>query len=75
MADKQSTEKAEAAKQEEPTYEHDRLIGESYDFFDQPPHVVAGALVDAKKNLTLEEAKKEINSFLKREVTTPPEED
>lgn len=61
---------AQAARRpDDETIDRERLITESYAYFEQPPHVVAGALAGiAKKNLTLKEVEAAIKAFLKQEV-------
>lgn len=59
----------QAAAPEEATYNVDRLVAESEGFFDEPPHVVAGALAgERKQNFTRGEAETAIKSWLAREV-------
>lgn len=56
------------AKEEAPEYPTERIIREASDFLGVPTHVAAGALVDANKNITLDEAKKAVKDFEKRPV-------
>jgi hypothetical protein len=52
-------------------YEAERLVAESYDFFGEPSHVVAGALHgERKKHFTRDEAKALIRAFKKQPVST-----
>jgi hypothetical protein len=57
-----------------PTYTTERLIAEAPDFLGCEPHVAAGALYDAPKEMTKADAKAAVKSWLKREITPPEEE-
>lgn len=68
MADEQQP-RADKSAREERTYPLERLISEAPAFLECEPHVAAGALVASKKkNLTIQEAKGAVRSFLSREV-------
>lgn len=61
--------KTTAAKEEAPTYHVDRLIAEADDRLGVPGHVAAGAFTSLRKqNLTIAEAKKAVDDWLKRPV-------
>ena len=51
-----------------PKYSKKKLIDNAVTIFDKPKYVVVGALVDCKSDMTIGEAKKKINEFLKRKV-------
>lgn len=58
-----------ARKADDDTIDRDRLIAESYAYFGQAPHVVAGAISGiSRKKLTLKEVESAVKAFLKQEV-------
>lgn len=50
------------------TYDKERIIAESRGFLGVPSHVAAGALIDAPKKLSVQEAKDLVRTWLGREV-------
>lgn len=59
----------EAADKDDPTFSRERLIDEARARFDQPSHVVAGAIAGInKKNLTEAEVSAAVKAFLVQEV-------
>lgn len=70
-----ATGEVKAADKGLTAYPHDRLIEDAWDFFQQPSHVLAGALHDnPKEYLTLKEAEAAIAGFLSHEVSSTEEE-
>ena len=66
MADETAEKPADRAKPDAPTYTVERLIDESHAFLGVPSHVMVGALHgNKKKTLTLSEAKKAVEDWLK----------
>lgn len=58
-----------AASKEDTSYPRERLIDEAYARFQQPAHVVAGAIAGInKKTLTEAEVKAAVEAFLTSEV-------
>lgn len=72
MAEESTKQEAKAAAVEPTTYHRDRLVAEAQAFFDEPSHVVVGALSmgrnATKVNFTREEAEKAIKAFNEHEV-------
>lgn len=77
MADETAEKPAERAKPDAPqTYTVERLTDESHAFLGVPSHVAVGALRGAKKkNMTLAEAKKAIEEWLKTPAAGQEEEE
>lgn len=67
---------ADEKSKEATTYSRDRLVAEANEFLGYPPHVVAGALHDVRKqNLTVDETKNLVNKWLAKPVGTEEEEE
>lgn len=70
LTEPQTTDDAPAEKEEQPV-ERERLIESAYDYFGQPPHVIAGTLAGMDGRYSAfkpSEVEAEIDNFLKRPV-------
>lgn len=71
MSDQSTSQTSADGKKEEPVFEPADLVERASEFFadeGHPAHVVAGALHDRQKPLTLAEARKKIATWLGRDV-------
>lgn len=76
MADETAEKPSAGAKPDTPTYTVERLTDESQAFLGVPSHVAVGALRGSKKkNLTIAEAKKAIDEWLKTPAAGQEEEE